>query len=290
MRNVKMYPIFVGLLQLVGLSPTSSTAGSLSESMRPLIQYFDDLKLVPVIVPRDQKVGDVYDLNTLQFIHNQKDCFPNLQTKTTPSSLPSLTDVSKESAFISMDIPIVMGTKLSASVAEKATISFSNVFVTYATQDQLHDAFNKQACADLEPTLDGQAKRWFSSDPQFLVIGEIYVGTRIAQLQLEQGVDADVSSAFASGGVPIQVSLGSKADARDQITLQSTRPFPIAVRPAFVPRFVHGQTMGPNSSSNDSQEYVRWDPFDASLPTHAELISKINSTLSSEADRTGSLH
>ncbi|MGF6839221.1 hypothetical protein QF001_003088 [Paraburkholderia youngii] len=49
--------------------------------------YFRQMHLVPITVPRDQHVGDVYNTNNFSFVANAGICFPTLHE---PAAMPTV--------------------------------------------------------------------------------------------------------------------------------------------------------------------------------------------------------
>lgn len=284
--------IVAALLACILGAPSGRAQASFRDTLQPLVNYFGDLRLIPVIVPRGQAVGDVYDLTTLQLVHDHSECFPTAQPKTLQTELPPFQSLSKETAFLSFGVSMLGDARASADIERATQIGFTDLSVSTITEAGLKQSFNKTACPELEAAISERTSSFFQR--KLVVVGEVYVGHRALQLELSTNADVkakvrDLAAFFSAGGVSVQVLAGAGAGGRGQIIVKSNQASPIAIRPAFVARPLYDQTMGADPNKSGSPQFVKWESFDVDLPSQAALLKAMNQSLVDSATATGKL-
>lgn len=268
----------------------SAAQSSLRSTLQPLIDYFNDLRLVPIIVPRGQEIGDVFDASTLQFVFAARDCFPGIKPTIRPSTLPSFESASLEAGFLAVGVPAVANASVTEGIERSTQIGFTDLQVATISEADLKKAFNAAACPELDAAVNTRATTWFGR--QLVIIGELYLGHRSLQLDLRQNVDVkakikDLATLFATGGIPVDISTSLRADGRSRVLIRETKVVPLAVRPAFIARPLALQSLGDGGTK--PLQTVRWEAFDPDLPSQKELLSTL-SKLVVEAETANAKH
>jgi hypothetical protein len=260
----------------------TSASPDLQRALEPIVQYFNSQQLIPIVIPRAQQIGNVYDLDSKRFLHTQKDCFPNLQYQTTPSSLPDLSTNSNESGLLSIGLPLVADTTFKANIEQVVSIGFTNVQVQFVPEAELKRRYDAVACPELSVMLQGGSSSWFQRT--VLVIGELYSGRRLVTLELTEGVNVAarikiLTTLLAARGVAVEVSAGTDASGKSRVLIKSTTSFPLAFRPAFLPHPISGVTMGASSSGTPGEKKVRWEAYDRDLPSNISILKQLDAEI-----------
>ena len=260
---------------------------TLRSTLQPLADYFNDLKLVPIVVPRGQEVGDVFDAATLQFVYSARDCFPGAKPVTRSSTLPSFENTSFQTAMLAVGIPAIADALVGLGIERATQIGFTDLEVQTITENELRKSFDKAACPELDAAVNKKTATWFGR--QLIVIGELYTGHRSLQLELQQTIDVqakikDLAVVFATGGIPVEISAAVTGNGNAKVIIRETKVFPLAVRPAFIARPLAVQSLGDGAAK--SLETVRWEAFDPDLPSQKDLIAGLSKSVLEAATKT----
>jgi hypothetical protein len=255
----------------------------------PFVKHLNELGLIPVLVPRDQEVGNVYNPETLEFVYRRADCFPRLNVgEATSTILPSINKESDFEMSLAAGIPVAGNANISAKFDRVLSISFEDVKYQLATATDLRKAFDQISCPDLEAIVKGTKMPVNQGAKPLLIISEVYTGKRKVVLRTVQGADAtvaasDLSKLLSKIGIPVNASAKVESNGESIVSLEATETLVIAVRPAFVSRKQQGITLGGSSSTSNFQE--TWVPYDPGFPTHRDAFGSVLDIIAENADK-----
>jgi hypothetical protein len=203
-----------------------------------LIDYFKQQSYFPVLVNKGYAVGDVVNVDGVNFYARATRCFPNLQP---PGPVPAaLTDVVEtDTAGMSFGLRLkqLFDSGVGADLVRRIQIRFLDVTTVSVALLDLKDALDRQHCPDIAPLIDGTITSVDRSKKPFFVVSEVVYGKRQAELQLK--ANADIHAEAERLGRQIgDANLKMTASAEGLVTLTSDVIVPIAVRPVTVPSVV----------------------------------------------------
>jgi len=243
-----------------------------------LVAYFQPLYLVPVLLPRGQKVGDVYDTQDFRLLSSSSECFPNLKPSgPIPGDLPAVSLDIDTSVAIAVGVPSLASADASLGTSRQVHITYSDVRVSTASIGEISHAYSAAKCPSLSALVHNTYVAAAPDSPP-LVLGEVYSAKKTITFALKRsaggGATFDLSKFLSRIGMSASVTAKGKADAGDSITVVSNQVLPIAIRPAFVARHFVGSYMGPDAKPVQLPG-ITWEPFSKTNPSHQEAFTTL---------------
>ena len=117
-----------------------------------MVDYFTPQNYVPVLVNRGYTVGDVVEVDGVNFYARALRCFPRLKPPDPVQT--ALTDVlESSSAGVSFGLRLrqIFDSSAGADLVNRIRITFSDVTVVSVARLDLRDALDRQACPEIAP-------------------------------------------------------------------------------------------------------------------------------------------
>jgi hypothetical protein len=258
-RLARAFAVFAAL---ASWSPAPSFAEPTAfESFRnALVDYFASQNYVPVLVNRGYTVGDVVEVDGVNFYARAVRCFPRLKLPEPVQT--ALTDV-LESSSVGMSFGLklrqIFDSSAGADLVNRIRIKFSDVTVVSVARLDLKDALDRQACPEIAPLVDATVTAVDRHRRPFFVVSEVLSGKRQATLTLADKANLQVKAErIAQQVANAQVKIEVAADGL--ITLKSDVVMPIALRPVTVPKVVLVKQFG--VLRGGEQVELKWDPLE----------------------------
>jgi hypothetical protein len=277
------------LAALVTCSPSQSSAqqDEFGRFRNALIDYFKRQNLIPVIFNRGYTVGDVVNVDGVDFYARAARCFPKLKLPDPVSA--ALSDVVEtDAAGMSMGMKIwhIFDSSAGADLVRRIHIKFTDVTSVSAALLDLREALDRRVCSEIAPLVDGTVTAVNRNQEPFFVVSEVVYGKRETELQLKAGADLQ-AKAERLGSQIGDANLKMTASSDGLVTLTSDVVVPIAVKPVTVPKVVLVSTFdlrGPESAQ------LKWEPVDCSaghscaaeFDAFADLVKAYTPKLSAE--------
>jgi hypothetical protein len=260
---------------------------SLFEIRNALVDYFTPQNYVPVLVNRGYTVGDVVEVDGVNFYARALRCFPRLKPPDPVQT--ALTDVlESSSAGVSFGLRLrqIFDSSAGADLVNRIRITFSDVTVVSVARLDLRDALDRQACPEIAPLVDATITAADLNRKPFFVVSEVLSGKRQATLTLADranlGVKADrIAQQVANAQVKVEVT------AEGLITLTSDVVMPIALKPVTIPKIVIVSQFG---DLRGGPVELKWTPLDCTMrqacatlfEPFADLVKESKPTLREE--------
>ena len=281
--------MLAALAVLVTYSPSQSSAqqNEFERFRNVLIDYFKRQNYLPVLVNRGYKVGDVINVDGVNFYARAERCFPKLKP---PDSVPAaLSDVVEtDAAGMSVGLKLwrLFDSSAGADLVRRIRIKFTDVTTVSAALLDLREALDRRVCSEIAPLVDGTVTPVDRNQEPFFVVSDVVYGKREAELQLKAGADLQ-ASAKQLGRQIGDAKLKVTASSDGLVTLTSDIVVPIAVRPVTVPKIVLVSTFDLRGA--ESAE-LKWEPVDCSagqscsqqFDAFADLVKAYTPTLRPE--------
>jgi hypothetical protein len=259
----------------------------LTEFYNTMQKDFEKQHLIPIVIPRGETVGNVYNIRNLQFVADSKTCFPRLVLPTTQESdLPTLTTSNDINGALAAGLTNVATAQAQLGKADGVTMEFTDVTVLSAPALTLVSAFDPNSCkflqAEVEATRNGTP---YSGDASYLVVGEVMYAKRNLSFTYKDSGKASVELSnwqkfLALTGLTASASIN--ADAQSTVVVVTKNPLPVAIRPAFVPDSFPVSIRGNNSlnwmplDSHDKEINEQLDDLSVNLIKSLPDVNKIN--------------
>lgn len=272
-----LYRLGTATFLILGIAPVTwgQVAASPYQTFRKvLVEYFRPQLLIPIMTPRGEKVGHVYDSGDLRLLADASNCFPTLKLQTPArTTFPAALIAADANLALALGVPNIASANAAFNTVRTVQIGFEDVEVSLATVAALRQSFARTACPDLTAIIGEKYVKTPASSPP-LIIAEVYTGRRrvtfTAAPSGSAGVNVeDLKSLIAKVGLKISVEAKAKAAGSQQFTLISNEALPIAIRPAFIARQFIGTAMSGDSEKLRMQG-VTWEAF-SSDPSEAQL-------------------
>jgi hypothetical protein len=184
---------FIVFVALATWNPTPSLGEPTAcESFRnALVDYFTPQNYVPVMVNRGYTVGDVVEVDKIDFYARALRCFPRLKPPEPVQT--ALTDVlESNSAGMSFGLGLrqIFDSSAGADLVRQIRIKFSDATVVSVARLDLKDALDLQACPEIAPLVDASITAVDRNRHPFFVVSEVPSGKRQATLTRRQGEPA----------------------------------------------------------------------------------------------------
>jgi hypothetical protein len=287
-RCAGAFAALLGTLLIAWAIPASAQPNAFESFRNALVDYFTPQNFVPVLVNRGYTVGDVVEVDGVDFYARAARCFPRLKPPEPVQT--ALTDVlESNSAGMSFGLRLrqIFDSSAGADLVHQIRIEFSDVTVVSVARLDLKDALDRQACPEIAPLVDATITGVDRNRKPFFVVSEVLSGKRQATLtlvdkaKLQAKADRIVQQ-VANAQVKVEVT------AEGLITLKTDVIMPIALKPVTVPKVVLVGQFG--NIRGGQQVELKWDPLDcatrqtcASLfDPFAELVKESEPHLSAE--------
>jgi hypothetical protein len=268
-----------------GQALPSNQRSPLDPVRREQVQLLQEFGLAPVLLPRGQRVGDIYDMQNGILFGRAAECFPGLQATFEPTTLPTI----RRSAGADLEAAIGLGAVANATLNAEASrgfeLSFEDARVASATLVSLGERLSP-VCAFVRPMLRLEPAAFLQAENdlsfrRFLVVAEVYEARRVIRLRQQTAGDAQASASritqlLARIGSSqlrgsVSVTAGNLVEIRDEARV------PVALRPVTVPILTTpGVTLGGPTPQNLStpRPTVSWEPFEHDLSRQREVLAE----------------
>jgi hypothetical protein len=248
---------------------SATTAQDLASFVEQERQLLAPFHLIPIVVPRGERVGDNFDRKTSTLLAGADDCFPRLKIRKEPGQLPSITTFSERGLAAALGASGVLNVEGGTTIKRVYVLSFKDVEVQTASVVQLRKAIPRksaQECEVVRPYLQalGSSKPVASSlkisirglkiPPRRVatlatentqaqlpvVIGTIFYARRVLRVALSENLDAQ---AKLSWGQSFLQSFGLNSSFRlsadggsvnsNAVEFVGEAVIPVAYAPAF---------------------------------------------------------
>jgi len=251
-------------------------------------KFFEGTHWLPLIIPRDEQIGNVYNIRTFQFVADGKTCFPKLTIPALKSTvLPSRTLGSNINGALAVGVKDVAAAEAQLGVSDAVTFQLLEPQVMAVPAMTLVNLYDSQRCKFLEKQVEAtRTGAALASDTAHLVLGEILFAKRNILFTYKDNAkaSAEVSNwqrLFRVFGLNASASIAAQSD--NSVAVLTPSSLPVAVRPAFVPDKFPDAQIG----FDPQKAAVNWAPLnieDASQQQHLdELTSKFGDNLPSSA-------
>jgi hypothetical protein len=252
-----------------------------------LIDYFKRQNYFPVLVNRGYSVGDVVNVDGVNFYARAARCFPKLKL---PDPIPAtLTDVVETDAAgmnFGLRLRSLFDSTAGADLVRRIQLSFTDVTTVSVALLDLREALDRRVCAEIAPLVDGTITAVDRNQQPFFVVSDVVYGKREATLQLKAGADLQ-TKAERLGRQIGDANLKMTASTDGSFTLTSDIAVPIAIRPVTVPKVVLVSTFDLRGAGSAE---LKWEPVDCSdgqecaekFDAFADLVKAFAPKLSAE--------
>jgi hypothetical protein len=262
-RIAKVFAIFTAVASW-GTAPSFAEPNAFESFRNALVDYFARLNYVPVLVNRGYTVGDVVEVDGVNFYARALRCFPRLKPpEPVQTSLTDVFESSKAGMSFGLMLRQIFASSAGADLTSQIRIRFSDVTVVSVARLDLRDALDRQACPEIAPLVDATVTAVDRNQKPFFVVSEVISGKREAMLTLANKADlqakADrIAQQLAGAQVKMEVS------AEGVINLDSDVVMPIALKPVTVPKVVLIDQFG--DVRGGEQVRLKWDSLNCAIP------------------------
>jgi hypothetical protein len=188
-----------------------------------------------------QAVGAVYEITKdgTQFNSTRKDCFPTLKPpEATPSSLPELLTVNATAAAASLDSNF-LGMFGGVNYKQLSSVQYTNVSSEQVSLKQLQLALDEKLCPELKPALSGAIIPPDQTVHKYYIIGTVLRAKQNTVISFADAASAGavlkgIQARIASANLNLSASVDISKTDQKTISVTSSEPVVVAVRPAVV--------------------------------------------------------
>jgi hypothetical protein len=161
-----------GCLSMV---PGAALADAVEDYYALLQAYFKGSHWIPIVVPRGEQIGNVYNIRNLQFVADGKTCFPKLKAPALlVSTIPNAAQGKKINGALALGVKDVAAAEAQLGASDEMSLQFADPHVLAVSAVTLANAFESRKCrflkSQVEATLSGQS---LTGETANLVLGEI---------------------------------------------------------------------------------------------------------------------
>jgi hypothetical protein len=200
-----------------------------------------------------QAVGAVYEVTQdgKQLHAIPSDCFPNLKPPaTTPSSLPQVLSVDASAAAASLDsnfLSIFTG----GSYKQVSSVEYTNVTSEQVSLKQLQSTLDEKACPELRPALVGAVLPPDQPVRKFYIIGTVLRAKENVLIGFTDEASAGavlkgLQARIANANLGLSASIAISGANQKAISVASSEPVVVAVRPAVIAEETYTGDLGGN--------------------------------------------
>jgi hypothetical protein len=243
-----------------------------------LAAAFRPLRLVPILVPEDQRPGDVYQLLTWTLKSRRDECFSNL-----PSDGPSLsrlldsTSIKDISGSLALGITKWISAGTNAALKDVVVLKFFDE-QSYVLSQKALGLHLLASCPELAPIIN---ESWIpvstpadlrDKAPLLAILGRVIYAKRRIFVGVTSSADLSatvtsigslLSSNKALSVVPLDASASAKLGVGNErgVVIEDTSVLPVAFSPAFLPDIILSTDLGGEAKPTA----VVWKPVDGKL-------------------------
>jgi hypothetical protein len=252
-----------------------------------LIDYFKGQNYFPVLVNRGYTVGDVINVDGVNFYARALRCFPKLKLpEPVASTLSDVVETDAAGMNFGLRLRRLFDSNAGSDLVRRIRIKFKDVTTVSTALLDLRDALDRRVCSDIAPLIDGTLIAVDRNRQPFFVVSEVVYGKREAELQLKASADLQAKAKGLASQIG-DANLKMSASADGLVTLTSDAVVPIAVRPVTVPKVVMVSSF--DLRGGDGAE-LKWEPIDCSggqacskqFDALADLVKAYSPKLSTE--------
>jgi hypothetical protein len=215
---------------------------------------------VPVLVNRGYTVGDVVEVDGVNFYARALRCFPRLKPpEPVQTALTDVFESSSTGVSFGLRLRQIFDSTAGADLVNHIRIRFSDVTVVAVARLDLRDALDRQACPEVAPLVDATITAVDRNRRPPFVVSEVLSGKRQATLTLADKANLQVKAeriAQQVGNAQVKVEVTGEG----LITLKSDVVMPIALKPVTVPKVVLVRQFG--DIRGGQQVELKWDPLE----------------------------
>lgn len=244
--------------------PSVAQSNAFETFRNALVDYFARLNYVPVLVNRGYTVGDVVEVDGVNFYARALRCFPRLKPpEPVQTSLTDLFESSKAGMNFGLMLRQIFDSSAGADLVRQIRIRFSDATVVSVARLDLRDALDRQACPGIVPLIDATITAVDRNSRPFFVVSEVISGKRQATLALADNANLQAKADRIARQV-VNTQIKMEVTAEGFITLTSDAVMPIALKPVTVPKVVLIEQFG--DVRGGAQVKLKWDPLDCPTP------------------------
>jgi hypothetical protein len=250
----------VAPLVILGADASVAQPNALESFRNALIDYFTQQNYVPVLVNRGYTVGDVVEVDGVNFYARSPRCFPRLQApQPVPAALIDVLQTSSGGISFGLRLRQLFDSSAGVNLVNRIDIRFSEVTVVSVARLDLKDALDRQACPEIVPLVDATVTAVDRNRKPFFVVSEVMSGKRQVTLSLADKADLRVKAdRIAQQVADAQIKVEITADGL--ITLKSDVVMPLALKPITIPKVILVGQFG--GLRGGEQVELKWDPLD----------------------------
>jgi hypothetical protein len=242
---------------IISFSPEYSHADDLSLYYQFARSVFAPEHLIPIVIPENEAVGNVYLEPGHNFQADVHRCFPKLRLpKAAKTIIPSITVNRSIDGGVVLGIPQALSANIEIGAIESAIVQFPGASIISVPSLSLADSFDRQKCPFLAAEIDSVLTDSSKVTSPFLVVGEVVSAQREVKLTFSDGGSAkagllNLKSFFKRFG--LEASAQIDGDSTKSVVVSTTDVLPVAIRPAFVPDSFSGLQIAQQSSGTTIQ-------------------------------------
>lgn len=228
--------------------PSTPLAEQLQKQLEPY-------RLRPILVPRGEQVGDVYDASTSILLAASQDCFPRLAPRRTPGQLPGAVTENASGLAAALGVSGPVGAEIGGGDGNRwrFELSFRDVEASLASVVQLRQGLQRgiAECDALRPYLESLEAAGArpggrriaaapASGPPPLLLGTVFLARRVLRVSLDSQRSAAARLSLPQAllnllGAQFQAKAGAGRSESNMWEFVGNQVIPVAFAPAFVP-------------------------------------------------------
>lgn len=273
----------------------TTTANSLTPLLLEERALLQQNGLAPIIVPRGERVGDMFEAATMVLLAGADDCFPKLKPRRSSALLPAVSGSSARGLEAALGVAAVAGGDVAIGEDRKFELSFRNVEAITASVVQLREALRRGVpeCDSLRPFLTAVQEKssrggvtqsrtshtqMDTKDPP-LLIGTLFMARRVVRVSTSSQTGGNAQVSFGDDllrklglGSSFKASVGGSKTDQGVAELVGEDVVPVAFSTAFrtvttitlrtigaaSPKITGENTLVPSSLTKPKQETTGW--------------------------------
>lgn len=202
---------------------------------REYAEAFRGLGLVPVLLPRGHRPGDVLAAGG-ELLFRGEDCFEGLAPRDEPSRLDSVEVSWGAAARLALGVDAIATASAKGNAEDLVALRFEGARAHTASRHQLRQAVRAEKCPEVARAL---AENATPGPEQWLLIGEVIVARPTARVRRSRGAGAQANLSFLQSlgqrlGLRVFAEGGGDLNKAEVAEVTAAEPTPVAFRPAMV--------------------------------------------------------
>lgn len=272
------------------MGPNAARADAMEDYYALLQTYFKGSHWIPIIIPRGEQIGNVYNIRNLQFVADGKTCFPKLKMPAlSASTIPNATKGKKINAALALGAKDVAVAEAQLGTSDEMSLQFTDPHILAVSAVTLANAFDSKKCrflrSQVEATLSGQS---LTGETANLVLGEILFAKRSLVLSYADGAKAKAELSNWQRFIKL-VGLTASASVDTQsgrsISVITSELLPVAIRPAFIPDKFPDVRLGYDKQNSA----IHWTPLNMDSQTDQQRVDDLAEKLKDSLPRPNDL-